>query len=270
MTQRPLFISPWLKVERAHRHIHEFHSVLKGFLQTDFYRAGVERDAKTGRYVFKCSMVNRLPADLPLSMGDAVHNMRSALDHLAMAIIRRANVSAKKDAYFPFDETRDGLVARLDNGPIKKACPGIEEIILDEIQPYRAGKTPLWEMNRLDNIDKHNLLIPAVYATQLMVERLKVQNGVMRHCLLRLEPGGVINLFGSNQEFEVEGEIHPSFDVIFPKAAPFEEQPVLPTLIQVVESVSEAIHIVEDFVRTRHPDWGDAGQGGNGSDLGGA
>ena len=32
-------------------------------------------------------------------------------------------------------------------------------VILDEVKPYRGGNTSLWELNKLDNIDKHNLIL---------------------------------------------------------------------------------------------------------------
>jgi hypothetical protein len=246
-----LFMSPRLKVERAYRHIHELNHVLDEFLQTDFYTAGMEENPDTGRYTFRVSMASQLPAEIPLSMGDAVHNMRSALDHLAAGIVRRAGLSGKH-TYFPFDEERQGLITRLNKGPIKQACPGIKDIIVDKVKSYRGGNTPLWELNKLDNIDKHNLLIPAIYNTHVSIDRLETEDGtIIEQSLVSVGPGGLLESFGFGQKVKIKGNVYPRFEVKFPKTLPFEDEPVVPTLAQCAGFVSQALDIIEEFITAR-------------------
>ena len=46
-----------------------------------------ESDPNTGDQVFKFRVRAPIPVDLSLVIGDAVHNLRSALDHLAWQLV---------------------------------------------------------------------------------------------------------------------------------------------------------------------------------------
>jgi hypothetical protein len=254
---RRLFMGPRLKIERAYRHLDEFHAVSEAFLDSDFYEAGIEEDPNTGACYFKLSMSKAIPAQFPLCMGDAAHNMQAALDHLATGLVRKWR-GHSRNVYFPFDETREGLIRRISNDPVKQSVPGIENIIVDEIKPYKAGNTPLWQLNKLDVIDKHNLLIPAIYVTHVTVDRVVVDSSsVIEKCLFSVGPGGLIKPFGWTSKVYFEGDIYPSFNVSFPEGSPFQNEPVLPTLVQAADAVRGALDRIETFLmETGWPDHG--------------
>ena len=61
-------------------------------------------------------------------------------------------------------------------------------------------------------------------------------------------PGGIVNLIGSSGKFEVRGKIEPSFEILFTEDTFFEDQPVLETLIDISNVVSETLRRVEEFI----------------------
>jgi hypothetical protein len=48
-----------------------------------------------------------------------------------------------------------------------KAAPNLGPLILDCIKPYKTGNYALWALGKVENIDKHKLLIPSIVLTGL-------------------------------------------------------------------------------------------------------
>jgi hypothetical protein len=57
--------------------------------------------------VVKLKIVDPMPPDIPLIIGDAAHNLRTALDHLMIGIVTAVRGKASKYLAFPVDESRD-------------------------------------------------------------------------------------------------------------------------------------------------------------------
>ena len=70
-----------LKLIWANQRITEAHSYWERFLETDFYKLVVETDEGDGGDILKVSLAKDIPADLVLCIGDAIHNLKSALDY---------------------------------------------------------------------------------------------------------------------------------------------------------------------------------------------
>ncbi|HKM85862.1 MAG TPA: hypothetical protein VJW96_06605, partial [Terriglobales bacterium] len=100
---------------------------------------------------------------LPLIVGDCIHNVRSALDHLVfqLAILNHSTVESASKTSFPVCLTH----AEFKNATRNKIAPFISGVALAEIeklQPYSTGdgkQDILWALSQLDIIDKHRLLI---------------------------------------------------------------------------------------------------------------
>jgi hypothetical protein len=76
------FTGPRLKIKRANKHILELNSVFETFVQTDFHELVVKNDANTGQDILQFRMLRTVPEDTATIVGDAIHNLRSALDLL--------------------------------------------------------------------------------------------------------------------------------------------------------------------------------------------
>ena len=107
-----------------------------------------------------------LSFDVVTLAGDIVHNLRSALDHLARQLvlvgIEISPASApltEKDwrrIEFPIAETLSKYEAEKTR-KIKGMLPEAVEAI-DLLKPYKGGNDALWRIHELDNIDKHRHL----------------------------------------------------------------------------------------------------------------
>ncbi len=155
------FIHAGWKIERAKKHLWDFHHAEQSFIASNKHFISVERHPDTGRYITYLGPSLRAPTEISLIVGDAIHNARAALDHAWMGVVRSLDPKTKSKLTFPVDEERAALERRLAGTEVCKAFPAVTSVILDEIRPYRIGNRDCWlfALNRLDNRDKHNMLI---------------------------------------------------------------------------------------------------------------
>ena len=90
--------------------------------------------------------------------GEALHALRSTLDHLIWHLIE-INGSTPKEGVsgFPIYDTLDKYNAEKTRKT--DGCGKFVLDIIDRARPYKTGNIYLWILNKLDNIDKHRLLI---------------------------------------------------------------------------------------------------------------
>jgi hypothetical protein len=126
-----------------------------------------EDDSKSGYTLFRAVIVEHPPLEKWGSMvGECVHALRSALDHLAFQLVR-INRPASDYSEFPICKTRSHWrETRPGKLPDVPARPLAE---VQRLQPYKRGDQarldPLWLIHALDIIDKHrrlNLVSPVV------------------------------------------------------------------------------------------------------------
>src|SRR5207245_7717261 len=104
---------------------------------------------------------------LGLTIGDCIHNARSALDNLVCALIRRHDLFHRcKSRAFPICDTDDKYAKRKAQGDLD-GVPALAITFIDNLQPHIRGNTahqdPLWLLNELSNQDKHR--VPTVVAS---------------------------------------------------------------------------------------------------------
>ena len=156
------------KLERAKEHIRYFDRSLRAFFENSPYRTFIETDSDG---VQKCKLiVDRpvvLPPNLVCSVGDAIHNLRSVLDHVAYAVAKRNGCEGKwlYNAAFTARKT----VVEFNAAITQRVVTEIGDAwvsFLRRIEPYQGGKgADLYTICALDNIDKHrNLLTISTHA----------------------------------------------------------------------------------------------------------
>jgi hypothetical protein len=157
------------KLERAVKHINELKFAWDGF-HAEAYPVLHEDNPKTGDRTYYVGNIIPIPPEMSLMIGDAVHNLRSALDHIAYRLVCKCLRSNGpfKDVYFPiaetplkFEEARKRasesktktkrVIKRMRKGAIKA---------LRTIEPYEGGRGAIfWHLHCLNIIDKHRLLL---------------------------------------------------------------------------------------------------------------
>ena len=151
-----------VKLERAEKHISDLVAEMSAFQGKHRDFIGRKVDAQ-GDQVIYVKYVPKVPLIISAIAGDILQNLRSTLDHLAFRIVTSPKRSTSitiplKDIYFPFGETMNEYLTSPRRGVIESASAEAVKRI-DALKPYKGGNDSLWHLVRLNNIDKHRLLL---------------------------------------------------------------------------------------------------------------
>jgi hypothetical protein len=143
----------------------------------DSYSSTVERyeSIRAQNIIYTFADLPKLAPVMALIIGDALHNLRTAIDYAYCGAIER-HASTALDSYtkFPTAETREEVESRLRGRKIDVLCPKLFDRIVTDIKPYTVGGNCLVKMlHDMDISDKHWLLIPvtrAIDAKGIVVE----------------------------------------------------------------------------------------------------
>jgi hypothetical protein len=149
-----------LKAKRAEKHIHELKTALEEFYARKPYGIGKKIDANTRDQIYYLTRIDPVPLPISLIIGDVLQNLRSALDHLAYALVTKAIAPTLPNKYltFPIMDTAKQYMAPEGRGKIE--CAGDDAMkIIDSFKPYKGGNDLIWQLSRLNIGDKHRLLL---------------------------------------------------------------------------------------------------------------
>lgn len=146
------------KYNWAQKQISDLEIAVDAFRQSNPHSIKRCVDSITGEFVYRIGSIPFIPDKLAFMLGDAVHNLRSTLDHLAYTVTVANGGIPNSQTCFPiFDSGK----AYTDMS--RKKLPGLTPYILDafdRLQPYRGGFGHwAWQLHRLDIVDKHRLLL---------------------------------------------------------------------------------------------------------------
>jgi hypothetical protein len=241
MSDRIPFARAKLKIERANQHIKDAERWVRYFLDFSTFSLGITGDDKV--FIKRPAPIAQTQV-LAAIVGDAVHNLRTALDHIAFEILQRFGGHLEK-AGFPIDKDRQSLTAQLRYQEIERVAPDVANIIANFMG---SNGRQLVGLNRLTFIDKHRLLLTPVSVAKVSVLCIDDENNVPSDVPLAtllvlpkgapLTPGSAAYLYNRrNGNMFVE--------VCFGKGEPFENEPIIPTLHLLSEHVSSIRQTLE-------------------------
>lgn len=210
---------------------------------------------------FRVKRMRAVPDSIALIMGDAAHNLRSALDHFAWAAVSAQDRGTR--TYFPIwgktavpgpDEWREQVCRQLKGTPA-----GLIDAVA-QLEPWDMGRDSLlWAIHELDRIDKHRLLLSvAVAVTGIGLDGdsyelavAKKYSGMNEHGPLLVEPrqwtpveeGAV--LFGSPADFAAT-EATFFFDITFSEPVMLRDKPAVTWLRLLAD---RAATVITDLAR---------------------
>jgi hypothetical protein len=252
-----------VKIERAKEHIRDLEVEVRSFLMTNPYIVGPKRNPQTRQLIYYLVSVRDTSPRISAIIGDVIHNLRSALDHLAYQLVLVGGGTPSKQTYFPISE--DAAKYKTERpGKVKGMRPDAIKAI-DAIKPYGGGNDLLWRLHRLDNVDKHRLLItcgsaynsvnigPMMHRSISQVWReagfdqareIPVFDLFIRPAdrLFPLKAGD--ELFIDAPDAEVNEHMQFRFDVAFGEPQVLEGEPLIETLHQMADLVD---HLVSSF-----------------------
>jgi hypothetical protein len=226
-----------LKVNRANKHIADVKEAFRALEES--YTSTIQRNPDTGIQ----EVVHAIPSlelalqELSPIVGDAVHNLRSALDIAWYSTILRLLPDKISDwTKFPVKETRKGVEDALHGIEVDTRCSTLFEYIMFQIQPYKGGhNSAVFVLNELDILDKH--MIPLELASRAHVRGISTRdkNGQTWRgtSMLTKNTGISVTSFEEGMEIEDKGKL--TVTVSLKQAGSFEPLPVpdlLKTLAQ--------------------------------------
>jgi hypothetical protein len=149
-----------LKVERARGHLNAIDEAIEVFVKTAFEGTLHYGDVHTREHVLQLGPLRHPDHRLAVVVGDFLHNMRSAFDHLAYQLVQfpiEDGGPKTPGDKIAFPLTDNPTAFDRSKGKIRGAAPGVEAIV-ESHQPYNSGQPFLWFLHELNNWDKHRVL----------------------------------------------------------------------------------------------------------------
>lgn len=147
-----------LKIARAKQQVREVLATYKQFMAQDPYKVTAKRDEEGRPQYYLVDITPDLPVVISAVVGDILHNLRGALDHVAYQLwLRGGGQGDGKHVYFPIFDSAEKF-AHASPGKVQ----GMTQAAIDAIsalKPYKGGNDALWRLHALDIIDKHRLLV---------------------------------------------------------------------------------------------------------------
>jgi hypothetical protein len=171
------------KIERAEHHLLDLRNLVERYQEDHHYRAVCQNPPRRPtHWRFELDITEPPDDQIAILLGDLLFNVRSALDHIAVAC---APPDRKRQAGFPLYEKRpEGEEQRKFESMTRGMAPGAIGAIEYE-QPYNVGSRTskigpesveaLFALNALQDADKHRSL--AVLVAGISNPKVQVSGG---------------------------------------------------------------------------------------------
>lgn len=255
------FSSAQLKIDRANHHIGDVNVRRDVFLATNPCKLRAQHNPQTAYTDYMVEDVAEVDTVISLVIGDAVHNLRAALDHLAVALVEDAGAVSSASTYFPISNSASKY-AMTSPGQVQGISISDKKRI-DSLQPYLGGDDRFWGLHRMDITDKHNLILTQ---TQCIggINYAVSEAGIAKTFgmsdffgrtpssekktvmvpwvgpLLIPKKGEILFRFPGNTE--KDEDMCPSFDIAFRDAEVFKGKQVLPSLRDLANLVQGVVN----------------------------
>jgi hypothetical protein len=184
--------------------------------------------------------------ELALVIGDAVHNLKTALDYAWFQTVTKLTPGIKTRPKFPIYPSVDQLVSALTESGVSTAIPRLATFILTDIKPYDGGNFYLRPLHKLDIRDKHELLIPSTNYGNVSGLKVKDQYGPVTGGTWGQELDEEFHVDFA-QDVEIQDNGHVSFGIVF-KEGPMKNMEVSDTLKEFSGTVSRIVELLEKLV----------------------
>jgi hypothetical protein len=233
------FANALLKIDRANKHISDIEQRLR--TSANRYGPSLHIDGKTGEQFLCCYFTDEtLISDLAPMAGNAIHDLRSALDIAWIGAIPAENVSSHTK--FPVDP--EGSREKLDSTLTKKAkvpfpVP-VLSLALDGVKPYHGGDADILALHILDIDDKHRSLIPMVALVNINGVELENEDGTIDRLDIRVtRPNFYRKTVAFGAKLKNHGEV--AIQVTFREGTPTQGQEIVQVLRRFSVKVEEIV-----------------------------
>jgi hypothetical protein len=242
-----LFTGPRLKIERAKHHINDLQSRVHEFETGNVHDVIIKPNADRGHDVLETRIVQAVPTEFALVIGDALHNLKAALDLVVNEVVITRLGSSDDYTRFPVREDRKKLEAAVNGSQVAQASKAVASFIVDRVKPYYAGNDTIWALHRLNILDKHRLLLPVMQINGVNDIRIKHEGGeYLMGAWIITRTRAVRHTLYDLQNCQVADKGNLSLLILFDqRAVPLAGAPIIPTLVGFVRHVSGIVDGIE-------------------------
>jgi hypothetical protein len=204
--------------------------------------------------VHRISVRESPPLELGAIAGDALHNLRAALDILWRNVWHPIGGGRRDRSEFPFPDSAESFKARTT--PKRSVKPRAQSVmkLLRQIMAYKGGNKLLWALHEADAADKHRLLIPTyarVWSAFVDPRSYRVQGkdmplpGVFQPMwgpvAPPIEDGAMVYVEPIQETTHMHKKPEITLDIAFGSVEVVEGQPMLATLLEMTEEVEGVV-----------------------------
>jgi hypothetical protein len=245
------------KVERAKAHVENLKAEIRAFRNLGPYVTAGSDEPDTGDRVVRLLIGEPIPVKLALIFGDAIHNLRSSLDHVARRLSLACGGKPNRTTAFPIFENAPADIEAEIARKIPSARPNIIRLI-KLLEPYKGGKGDiLWRLHQLDIIDKHRLpvtvgtcndwiTIRGVIPIQALFPHVKEPKRGFPPAGLTLENGyELVRVKAAERKADYQD---PQFNFQVALDEVFKGKPLVPAIEQLVDEVSRLLDVLSPLL----------------------
>ncbi len=246
---------PNRKLSRAKDLLESLKHELSVFLDSKPYRIATKRDNER-RLIYFLSEVREIPEKIPTLVGEILQNLRSALDHKAYELFTRNSNGDGRHVYFPIAVDQVSYEANKERKT--KGLSQAAKNFIDSIKPYKEGNIILWQINELNNLDKHRALVTSgsafqgmdigAHAMNLMIEKFGGIPKDFPKMPLFIKPADNLFPLRTGVELFIDGpdakeipDIQFTFQVVVNEPGVVEGEDVISLLEKMVDEVEKQI-----------------------------
>lgn len=244
------FRGPLLKIERASHHMSELDRIFHQFVDEGGTHELLDI-AESDDYSMIFPRIKKpFPDHVATIVGDAIHNLRAALDHLYVILVELNGKAAGDYTKFPISDVNYVKSQLTDKNPNPSNV--VMDCILNEIRPFEIpdGDGIIFGLHKLDIADKHKILIPVVGAVNIVDMTLRRPDGgigirfqnVTFHDQFGHLPPEIRPLPLLVEGMKAEQTKPPELKMLFGEGQPFAGEGVIETLQKMSDVVEHTVH----------------------------
>jgi len=186
------------KLARARDHARQLTREADAFRDSRPYQVVQDRDPDTGEWRTRAVVTRQPPASMGPILGDAVHNLRSSLDHAIFALsvahqARELTEDEQRRPTFPICRAEREWPKAVSSDLALVSDPARDQV--RRLQPFlRPEDERSWDvlacLSDLDNADKHRSLLLTASAVQIFGAAVADELGGQHRFTRAVEAGG--------------------------------------------------------------------------------
>ncbi len=237
--------TPRLKIERAKHHIDDLNRKTAAYLGQKPFQLVFVRKESSDRVIPILKSEIPIPPELSLIIGDAVHNLRAALDHLVWQMAGHLAVQPK-NVQFPFPVKpvseqgfRDAILGR----EIQRAGKHVVEAIVT-LNAQPGGDELIYGVHTLDITDKHKLVVTTAESATLVRRLTYPSNPAFSVDWMNAQWIRPTSNKTPKGWVEEQAEVQPAFFISFGNGEPFVGQEAVTVLRNMADRITEAVELL--------------------------